>query len=337
MAKCVLIVDDDPEMLQALAQGLAPHEASFSVLTAESGPKALALLKKQPVSLLITDLKMPGMDGFELLGQVMEYYPDIPVVIMTGYSTPEMKRLAKRGGAIGYIAKPFLTETLARKILSTLSRESEGGTLHGVSSGIFLQLIEMEERTCTIRLGERGQDKQGVLFFKDGELLDARYGNIQGLAAALEIFSWDNVSIAIQNGCPRNEKKIEEDLQALLLEAMRRKDENPAPEEGLDAPQEDEADEDVDFAVQIRRLIEEELGDRSGMKSIYLDEKWNASFAVLDSFSRSLGGGVLKLAYIDEGGDSPLLLLAHDPVLVAEVDRKNPRDRLIQILNRLLV
>ncbi|MGD8369002.1 MAG: response regulator, partial [Desulfobacterales bacterium] len=184
MAKLVLIVDDDVEMLRSLEQGLEKYRDTFSVVAAQSGSEALAILKKQAVSLLITDLKMPEMDGFDLMGHVMDSFPDIPVIILTGYSTPEMKEMAKRGGAVSYIAKPFLIENVARKIMTTLRRESEGGTLHGVSSGIFLQLIEMEERTCTIRISEKRKRKKGVLFFKDGGLLDARYGNLQGVEAA---------------------------------------------------------------------------------------------------------------------------------------------------------
>ncbi len=342
MPQVVLIVDDDAEMLRSLEEGLERHRDAFTVITAESGPEAVALLKQQPVSMLITDLKMPEMDGFDLMGHVMEYYPDIPVIILTAYSTPEMKRLAKRGGAVSYMTKPFLMENVARKIKMTLGRESEAGTLHGVSSGIFLQLIEMEERTCTIRLSDKRKQKKGVLFFKDGELLDARYGNLQGVEAAYEIFSWDPVSIAIQNGCPRNERKIEEDMQAVLLEAMRRKDETDeengadasgAPE-ALDAAETEPASETP--AVKVRRRIESKLGKRAGLKEVYPDEAWDPSVARFDAMARALGAGRLKLALIDKGKSSWQVLVAETPTVVAEVSPKCPREKLIQALGPLL-
>jgi len=345
VSKLMLIVDDDPEMLSSLKEGLQRYRDTFSVITADSGRKGLKQIREKPVSLLITDLKMPDMDGFDLLGRVMESYPDIPVIIMTGYSTPEMKRLAEQGGAVGYIAKPFLVEELARKIITVLRKESEGGTLHGVSSGIFLQLIEMEERTCTIRLKETRKGQKGALFFKDGELLDARFGNIHGVEAAYKIFSWDDVSISIQNGCARIDRVIEEDLQAVLLEAMRRKDEFTAEASAQESKEPDvpaafEADDPEEASAEsgeltnIRRRVEADLGGRAGIQEMYRDEKWDGFVARFDELARALGAGILKVALLDQGVGNCKVLLPNAPTTVIEVTHKCPRDRLIQILGR---
>ena len=165
MVKKVLIVDDDQEMLLSLEEGLSKYDETFSIITAEDGLGAVDELKNSTISLVVTDLKMPKMDGFSLLSHIMEHYPEIPVVIITGYSTSDMERLAREGGAIGYIAKPFMIDDLAKRIITALRKEADGGTLHSVSSGIFLQLMEMEEKTCTVRLVEKSSGKQGILFF----------------------------------------------------------------------------------------------------------------------------------------------------------------------------
>ena len=86
MIKNVLIVDDDKEMLLALKEGFKRYQESFAVLLAEDGLQALEKLKASVISLVVTDLKMPRMDGFELLAHVMEHYPDIPVIMITGIS-----------------------------------------------------------------------------------------------------------------------------------------------------------------------------------------------------------------------------------------------------------
>ena len=143
MIRNVLFVDDDQEMLQALKEGLEKYQETFTAVLAEDGSDAVNKLKQNTISLVVTDLKMPNMDGFSLLAHIMEKYPDIPVIIITGYSTSEMKRLAQEGGAVGYISKPFLIEDLAKHIMKTLRKESDGGTLHGISSGMFLQLMEI--------------------------------------------------------------------------------------------------------------------------------------------------------------------------------------------------
>ena len=202
MVRNVLFVDDDLEMLQALKEGLEKYGDTFTALLAQDGQDAVEKLKQHTVSLVVTDLKMPRMDGFSLLAYIMEYYPDIPVIIITGYSTAEMKRLAQEGGAVGYISKPFLIEDLAHQIMKTLRKESDGGTLHSVSSGMFLQLMEMEERTCTIRLIDKASGKGGVLFFHNGELMNARVEQLKGIEAAYRIFAWDEVTLSIQNECP---------------------------------------------------------------------------------------------------------------------------------------
>ena len=95
MVKRVLIVDDDVEMLVSLKDGLSRYEETFSVLTALDGLMATQELKRINISLVVTDLKMPNLDGFSLLAHIMEHYPEIPVLIITGYSTQEMERLAR--------------------------------------------------------------------------------------------------------------------------------------------------------------------------------------------------------------------------------------------------
>ena len=221
MTKNILIVDDEKDMLLSLKEGFETYGEIFSVLLAEDGEKAVDKLKENVISLVVTDLRMPRMDGFSLLIHIMTHYPDIPVIIMTAYSRPVMERMAMKIGAVEYIEKPFRMDDLAQKIISTLEKESDGGIFTSVSSGMFTQLIEMEQKTCTVRLVNRSSDQRGVLFFREGELLDARVNNVQGEPAALEILTWDDVVLSIQDKCSQKEKKIEADFQDILFEAMR--------------------------------------------------------------------------------------------------------------------
>lgn len=344
MVKNVLIVDDDQEMLLSLKNGLKKYADSFSVLIAKNGRDALEHLKKNIVSLVVTDLKMPVMDGFELLEHIMENYPDIPVVIITGYSTPEMEKLALEGGAVGYIAKPFMLENLARKIMATLRRESEGGTLHSVSSGIFLQLMEMEQKTCTIRLEDKNSGKKGVLFFRDGELLDARVDNLQGKSAAYKIFSWDKVTITIQNVCPKINNKIQSDLQPLILEATRLKDE--ASQVKVDGAQEAPEPEMIvrdtpiketgpsDFMNTIKQRLEKAIGPRHGVTGIYQDNSWNRLIEHFTRVGSFFKAGKLKVGYIDRGETNDFIILPDKQTTVLSVHPKCPREKIVQVLKK---
>ena len=226
--KNVLIVDDDRILRRLIANKLAKQGVPFSILLAENGKEAVTFLKRHPVSLVVTDLQMPEMDGFALLAHLSAHYPDIPVVILTAYSTPDTKKKVLAGGAIGYMEKPLLVDDLAQKITRALERESEGGVLQTIPLETFVQLIEMEQKTCTIRVTEKASGVQGVLFFRGGELFEARVADRKGEQAAYEIFSWEKVTLAIQDDCPLKEKRIQGGLQAILFDAMRRRDESEA-------------------------------------------------------------------------------------------------------------
>ena len=340
MIKRVLIVDDDVEMLVSLKDGLSRFEETFSVVTALDGLMATQELKRIEVSLVVTDLKMPNLDGFSLLSHIMEHYPEIPVLIITGYSTPEMERMARDGGAVGYIAKPFTIEELARKIITTLRKEADGGTLHSVSSAIFLQLMEMEERTCTIRLFEKTKGGRGVLFFRNGELLDAKTGGLRGEEGAYEIFSWDEVSLNIQNSCQPKTKRIRKDLQAILLEAMRRKDERRLQDGSLPrAPEEEESaldlveTEDEPSAIEkLRDVITKEFEQGSGVEDIYYDDSWEELIRGINILGEVFQGGELRAAYLDRGETRDFILVPREKPVVISVSPRCPRDRMMEFL-----
>ncbi len=338
MIRKVLFVDDDLEMLQALQEGLEKYRETFTAVLAKDGLDAVKELEKQPVSLVVTDLKMPRMDGFSLLAKIMDIYPDIPVIIITGYSTPEMKRLAQEGGAVGYISKPFLIEDLARQIMKTLRKESDGGTLHSVSSGMFLQLMEMEERTCTIRLVDKASEAGGVLFFREGELLDARVEQTKGLQAAYRIFAWEEVTLAIQNDCPDIDNNINSDLQPIILEAMRIKDESemvstedentPLAEDG---PEQDDGTETL--VGRIKSTLRSKVGERCGLEDIYQDDTIDGLVQPMVDFGSICKFGPLKLIYFDSGDPSDKIVLAGQQHTIITVNPKCPRDKIIQVLS----
>jgi hypothetical protein len=275
------------------------------------------------------------MDGFALLAHIMERYPDVPVIIITGHGTPEMERLAREGGAVGYISKPFTIENLARQIITTLRRESEGGTLHNVSASIFLQLVEMEQKTCTVRLEDKLTREKGILFFREGALVDARVNDLQGEAAAHQIFSWDQVNLSIQNGCALQERKIHCEIQHLILEAARRKDEalsEAEPVPGDEALKSFEPDPGA-FIKKIKEKIECHLGPSWGLEDIYHDHSWDQQIMQLSRIGEFFNIGKMILGYIDKGDANNYILKVGEKTIVLAVKPKCPRDKLLDILS----
>ncbi|MFH2220275.1 MAG: response regulator [Pseudomonadota bacterium] len=111
----ILVVDDELIVRDSIKDWL--EDEGFAVETAESGPEALDILSKQPYHLMLTDIKMPGMDGVELLQKAKQDYPDLCVVMMTAYATVETAVEAMKIGALDYLLKPFDLNTLVPMVI----------------------------------------------------------------------------------------------------------------------------------------------------------------------------------------------------------------------------
>lgn len=106
----ILIIDDEKNYLIILEDLLS--EEGHHVLTAESGPEGLELVKNNDLDVVITDMKMPGMDGMEVLQEIRAVDADLPIIMMTAYGTVEKAVEAMKKGAFHYILKPFENEEL---------------------------------------------------------------------------------------------------------------------------------------------------------------------------------------------------------------------------------
>jgi len=107
----ILVVDDEEIVRDSLASWL--QEDGYRVDTAPDGPTALAKLAQQPYDILLVDLKMPGMDGMQVLAQAKSLQPDAPLIIMTAYATVDTAVQAMKQGAYDYLVKPFEAEELS--------------------------------------------------------------------------------------------------------------------------------------------------------------------------------------------------------------------------------
>ncbi|MFW6081906.1 MAG: sigma-54-dependent transcriptional regulator [Desulfosalsimonas sp.] len=117
----ILIVDDEPDMLQLLARSLAP-DLGCRVETASSGKEALQILDNGHFDLAVVDIKMPEMDGLELLELVKRKWPDLTVIVMTAYGSIDTAVDAMKQGAYDFITKPFDHETLVVRLEKALER-----------------------------------------------------------------------------------------------------------------------------------------------------------------------------------------------------------------------
>lgn len=219
--KTVLIVDDEEAILSTVREALEDYKDWISVLTAENGKVAIEQLNAAKVDLILTDLKMPEMDGFELLAYISRYFSNLAVLVMTGYGSASIASRLEHAGIPSYLDKPINLSALVDRILVGLE-DSSKGYLNGFSLTNFLQAVEVEQKTMTIMANSKNQI--GYLHIMDGELTNAETDNLKGEPAAVEIISWEDAEIKILN-LRNEERKIETPLMNILLEASRTKDE----------------------------------------------------------------------------------------------------------------
>ncbi len=116
----ILIVDDEKNYLVVLEAILGPE--GYEIITADNAHEALRMVREADLDLVITDVKMPGIDGIELLAECKKVKPDLPVIMMTAYGTIEMAVEAMRKDAYDYITKPFQNEQLKLTIKKALEQ-----------------------------------------------------------------------------------------------------------------------------------------------------------------------------------------------------------------------
>ena len=116
---CIMVVDDDQELLKLLQ--LILELESYRAITAQDGALALALLEEHKPDLIILDIVMPGIDGFQLLGHIRRR-SDVPIIMLTGKSEVTFMRQALATGADDYLRKPFSTVELLARIRAKLRR-----------------------------------------------------------------------------------------------------------------------------------------------------------------------------------------------------------------------
>lgn len=221
----VLIVDDDSEILTVIKEGLEKYVSQFEVMTSTDVEKAIELLQKEYISVLITDIAMPKVDGVELLAYMSQNYPHVSCIVMTGNASIELKKRDDGEDTFGYIEKPFDINVLAWMIMDKLNRRDEGAIPGAVSISSLLQLVKMEEKTCLLEVCCGNKDK-GCFYFNKGHLFNASNNGLQGEDAALKMITWDNATFQFKKLPNGNYKQlINKDLISLIMEGSRLKDE----------------------------------------------------------------------------------------------------------------
>ncbi|NVM25383.1 MAG: response regulator [Desulfobacterales bacterium] len=121
----IMVVDDEGIVLDSCRRVLEAD--GFQVLLVTSADKALAAIQDQEPALLLVDIKMPERDGMYLMREVKEKWPDIPIIVMSGYHTAETVKEAVKMGATTFIAKPFTPDELLETLRQVIQKKESPG------------------------------------------------------------------------------------------------------------------------------------------------------------------------------------------------------------------
>ena len=222
--KNILIVDDEETLLLVIVSRFKNYRDRFTVFTARNGKEAVKILEAENIDLVVTDLKMPEMDGYELLIYMNNNFPSIPVIVNSAYCTSEIQEKLDAIGAIRLLDKAVDFDLLLDAVMQELE-DLPTGSIKGISTCGFLQMIEMEQKTCLLEVQSAGHPP-GHLFIVQGDIYDAACGDSTGEDAAYRIIGWDKVQLFLKD-LPTNkiQKRIGKSTMAVVMESLRIKDE----------------------------------------------------------------------------------------------------------------
>lgn len=224
--KSVLLVDSDPVMLRNLVGLLKSKGSYFHIMTAADEGEALKVVTHFKVDLMLVAVGNDGNEGLKLLVYLNRHHPDIKAVAMAASASALIRAKLSELEGPKVLDEPVDFDRLTHYVLAELQVDY-GGQIRGISLPSFLQMLELEGKTCTLEVSTRRQ--MGYLYFDEGTLVGARAGQLTGSDAALAILSWNRPMIDMDYQKTSQQRTILRPLMSLLLESRRRLDETRCP------------------------------------------------------------------------------------------------------------
>jgi CheY-like chemotaxis protein len=215
--KTILLVDDDPSVRAKVASAFELHREEFTLVLASHGVEAVQVLESRPVELVITDLWMPVMDGFQLLVHVLNRCARVPVMVLSARNPWDAPRSAAMPQQVRCLAKPLSAQTLLSEVRGLLEVQARGPGA-GLSFFGFLQVLVRERKTCMVQVA--AGERTGTLHVLSGELVHARTLASEGEAAIFEMLGWVAPRVRLVPALPELRLTIDTPAAQLLASAM---------------------------------------------------------------------------------------------------------------------
>jgi CheY-like chemotaxis protein len=226
----ILLLDDEQQMLDLYQELLKQLPSKPDVHVSNSGARAIAMMESEPFNLLITDLRMPKMDGLQVLAIVRRKFPHLRIVVLTGVLDEEYRSRAYAQGVELFWQKPTSSEEIKLFqdcIESLLDRETRNdGGFRGMQSKSLVDLIQLEclsHSSSVLRVTHGAL--HGKIWVQNGDIADAATAQFIGEEAFKEILSWKSGNFEILPPEPAHVRTITSSYQGLLLDSAQALDE----------------------------------------------------------------------------------------------------------------
>lgn len=235
----ILLLDDDQQMLDLYQELLKQLPSKPEVRVSDAGARAIAMLESEPFNLLITDLRMPKMDGLQVLAIVRRKFPHLRIIVLTGVLDEEYRSRAYAQGVDLFWQKPTNSEEIKLFqdcVESLLDRETRNdGGFRGMQSKSLVDLIQLEclSRSSSVLRVTQGA-LHGKIWVQNGEITDAATAHFTGEDAFKEILSWKSGNFEILPPDPGHVRTITNSSQGLLLDSAQALDERRGQQAGAE-------------------------------------------------------------------------------------------------------
>ena len=227
----ILIVDDEPDILEIYQEILSRLPSEPEIHTSDTGARALALLESSAFQVILLDLRMPQMDGFQVLSIVRRKFPAVRVVVVTGAEDEQFRARAYAMGIDLYLEKPKTGKEIIHFvdcIEALLERERLGG-FRGIQSKPLADILQLEcltQSSAVLKVSAAGAD--GRIWLYRGEVTDAAAGDLVGRAALMEMLGWKSGYFEILPPDETRSRTVFDPYEQLLMETAQSRDEAAA-------------------------------------------------------------------------------------------------------------
>jgi len=221
--KRVLIVDDEETLTWSMAKSLSKDKDKYEVIIANNGREAVNQLEKNRIDLVITDIRMPDINGLDLLVKIKKDHPETKVIIMTAYGSADVQKEANQRGSLYYVEKPFEISDIRKIIIDMIGkRKGFQGKVFGLQLTDIIQMNCLSRLTTALIITRDGE--KGIIYLNEGEVIHAECGEKKGADAFYKILSWQEGEFVSNIGFVPPAQTIYQNWEHLLVEAMRRND-----------------------------------------------------------------------------------------------------------------